>query len=159
MLFLLFPFGFKIFSLSFCQFDHYGMFLLGLVLYGTLNFLDFGDCFLFQVREVFSCYIFKYYVRPFLSLLLWNPHNVNVSVFDVIQEVSQTILISFFFLSFFFFFRPHPWHVEVPSPGIELNTTAITRATAVAMPVLISFHSFFFILSHSSHFHHFIFCY
>ena len=29
---------------------------------------DLDACFLFQVREVFSCYVFKYVLSPFLSL-------------------------------------------------------------------------------------------
>ena len=44
-----------------------GMFLFGLILYGTLCFLDLNDCFLSQIREVFSYCLFKCVLCPFLS--------------------------------------------------------------------------------------------
>ena len=44
-----------------------GMFLFGLILYGTLCFLDSNDCFLSQIREVFSYCLFKCVLCPFLS--------------------------------------------------------------------------------------------
>ena len=43
------------------------MFLFGLVLYGTLYASWTWDCFLSQVKEVFSYYIIKYILSPFLS--------------------------------------------------------------------------------------------
>ena len=36
-------------------------------------FLDLGDRFLSQVRDVFSYYLFKYFLRPFHSLLILTP--------------------------------------------------------------------------------------
>ena len=38
----------------------------------------------------------------------------------------------FFFFAFFFFLGPHPWHVEVPRLGneLELQLPAYTSATA-----------------------------
>ena len=52
-----------------------GVFLFELILYGiSLHFLDMEDCFLSQVREVFSSDVFKYVPSPlFLSLLLLRP--------------------------------------------------------------------------------------
>ena len=50
------------------------VFLLVFILPGTLcASWTFFDYFLFQVREVFSYYIFKYFVRSFLFLLLLGP--------------------------------------------------------------------------------------
>ena len=43
------------------------MFLLEFILRGTLQFLDLGDCFHSHVREFFSYYLYKYFLRPFLS--------------------------------------------------------------------------------------------
>ena len=43
-----------------------GVFLLGFILPGTLHFLDFVEYFLSHVTEVFSYYIFKYFLRSFL---------------------------------------------------------------------------------------------
>ena len=67
-----------------------GVFLFGLILYGTLCFLDLGDCFLSQVREFFSYYVFKYILRPFLFLFsFWDPYNESISALDVVPEVSN----------------------------------------------------------------------
>ena len=44
-----------------------GVFLLGFILSGTLCFLDLVDYFLSRVREFFSYYLFKYFLRSFLS--------------------------------------------------------------------------------------------
>ena len=52
-----------------------GVFLFGLmswcvpiIPYGTWHVLDLGDCFLSQVKDVFSYYLFKYFLRPLFSL-------------------------------------------------------------------------------------------
>ena len=45
------------------------------------------DFFLSHIREVFSYYLLKYFLRPFLSLLLLGPCNANVGVFNVVPEV------------------------------------------------------------------------
>ena len=66
-----------------------GVYLFGFILYGTLCFLDLGDCLLSQVREVFSYYVFKYVLSLFLFLFsFWDPYNVNISALDVVSEVS-----------------------------------------------------------------------
>ena len=63
-----------------------------------LCFLDLSECFLSHVREVFGYNIFKYVLRPFLFLFsFWDPYNANVGVFNVVPEVSETVLISFLF--------------------------------------------------------------
>ena len=70
----------------------------------SLCFLGLDVFFLSQVREIISYYIFKYVLCPFLSLFsFWDPYKVNVNVFDVVPEVSYTVLISFFFSPFVFF--------------------------------------------------------
>ena len=43
---------------------------LGLSYLDSLFFLDVGDCFSSHVREFFSYYLLKYFLRSFLSLLL-----------------------------------------------------------------------------------------
>ena len=43
------------------------MFLLGFILPGTPCFLHLVDYFLSHVRKVFSYYLFKYFLRSFLS--------------------------------------------------------------------------------------------
>ena len=67
-----------------------------------LSILPGVDCFLSYVREVFGCNLFKYFLRPFLSLVsFWDPYNASVCVFNVIPEVSETVLISFHSFSLF----------------------------------------------------------
>ena len=54
----------------------------------SLCFLDLGDCFLSHVREVFNCYLFKYFLRPFFFLFFSDPYNANVGAFDIVPKVS-----------------------------------------------------------------------
>ena len=78
-----------------------GMIIFGL-LFWVLYFLVLVVYFLSQVRAVFSYYIIKYVLFPFLSLFsIWEPYNVNVSTLDVI---SQRFLNCPHFLNSFFFF-------------------------------------------------------
>ena len=54
-----------------------------------------------HVREVFNYNLFKYILRPFLLLFFsWDPYNSNVGAFNIVPEVSETVLSSFH--SFFF---------------------------------------------------------
>ena len=73
--------------------------------YGLLFVWDsvFQDAHFFsQVSNVFSQYVFKCILCPFLSFFpSWDPQNSNVSMLDVVPEVSETDLISFY--SFFLF--------------------------------------------------------
>ena len=66
----------------------------------SLCFLDLTDYFLSHIREVFNYYLFKYFLSPFLFLFFWDPYNSNVVAFNVVPEVSETVLNSFH--SFFF---------------------------------------------------------
>ena len=65
------------------------MFFLGFIPFRTLCFLDFSNYFPSHVREVFSYYLFKYF-SAFFSF--WDPYNVNVYAFNVVPEVSYTVL-------------------------------------------------------------------
>ena len=70
----------------------------------TLCFLDFIDYFLSHIKECFNYNLFQYFLRPFLFLFFfWDPYNLNVGVFNVVSEVSKTVLNSFhsFFLILF----------------------------------------------------------
>ena len=64
--------AFKILSLSLIFVSLITMclavFLRGFILPGTLHFLDLVDYFLFRLRQVFSYYLFKYFLRSSLSL-------------------------------------------------------------------------------------------
>ena len=68
---------------------------------GHSALLDLIDYFLSHVREVFNYNLLQYFLRPFLFLFFfWDPYNSNVGVFNVVPEVSETVLNSFH--SFFF---------------------------------------------------------
>ena len=58
------------------------------------------DYFLSHVREILNYNPFKYFLRPLFLLFFWCPYNLNVGVFNVVPEVSETALNSFH--SFFF---------------------------------------------------------
>ena len=63
----------------------------------SLFILDLGKFFLSYFMEVFSYYLFKYFLSPFLFLFyFWDPYNVNVPVFSVVPDVSN--------FPYFFFF-------------------------------------------------------
>ena len=66
----------------------------------SLCFLDLIDYFPSHIREVFNYNLFKYFLNPFLFLFFWDPYNSNVGAFNVVSEVSETVLHSFH--SFFF---------------------------------------------------------
>ena len=79
-----------------------GVFRLEFILSGTLGFLDLGDYFLPHFREVFNYYLLKYFLMVFLFVFFfWDSYDSNVGVFNILPEVSETVLISF--NSFFFF--------------------------------------------------------
>ena len=66
-----------------------GVFLLGFILPGPLCAPWTWLTILSHVWEIFSYYLFKYFLRYFLSLFsFWGPYNVNVGTFNVVSEVS-----------------------------------------------------------------------
>ena len=80
------------------------VFLLGFILPGTLCFRDLVDYFLSHVREVLSYYLFKYFLRSFLSLFsFWDPYNENVGAFNVIPEVCWAVFMLFILFYMFCF--------------------------------------------------------
>ena len=89
MLFIIFPLLLLIFYLvfNFCQSDYYVSQCVppwGYPAWDSLCFLDLVDYFFSHVREVFSYYLFNYFLRSFLSLFsFWDLYNANVGVFNV----------------------------------------------------------------------------
>ena len=82
-----------------------GVFLFGLILFGTLcafwtwmsvSFPSFG-----KFSAIISSNMFS---APFLSLFsFWDSYNANVSMLDVVSEVSNSPHFFLFFFSFFLF--------------------------------------------------------
>ena len=98
MLFVAFPFSTLSLPLIFVSLITMscGTFFPGFTMPGTVYFLDWCDCFLYHLWEVFSYFPFNYFLFSF-----WDPYKVNVFVLTVVPEVSQTVLISFKSLSSF----------------------------------------------------------
>ena len=94
----------------------------------SLCFLDLIDYFLSIVREVFNYNLFKYFLRHFLFLFFfWDPYNSNVDAFNVVPEVSETVLNSFH--SFFFILLPgsyfHHFIFQLTYPFFCLSDSTI----------------------------------
>ena len=88
-----------------------GVFLLIFILYGILCFLELIDYFLFHVGGINNYNLFKNFLIPFLYLFFfWDPYNSNVGVFDIIPEVSETILSSLHSFYFILLFRSYFHH-------------------------------------------------
>ena len=88
----------------------FGMFLLEFILYGTFQSLGL-DYFPFHVGQNFNYNLFKNFLIPFLFLFFfWDSYNSNVGVFDIVPEVSETILSSFHSLYFILLFRSYFHH-------------------------------------------------
>ena len=62
----------------------------------SLCFLDLIDYFLSQFEKIFDYHLFKKFFILFLFLFfLKYPYNMNVGAFNIVPEVSETILNSF----------------------------------------------------------------
>ena len=77
------------------------MFLLGFILCWalctswTLVTIFFSEDY-FPPNRVLNYNLFKYFLRHFLLLIFfWDSYNSNVGAFSVVQEISETVLISF----------------------------------------------------------------
>ena len=93
MLFIIFPLLLLILYLvfNFCQSDYYVSQYVppwGYPAWDSLCFLDLVDYFFSHVREVFSYYLFKYFLGSFLFLFFSDSYRVNVDTFNVVPEDS-----------------------------------------------------------------------
>ena len=87
------------------------VFLLGFILYGLFVPLELDLLFLFHVGEIFNYNLFKNFLVSFLFLFFcWDPCNSNVGAFDIVPEVSDTILGSFHSFYFILLFRSNSYH-------------------------------------------------
>ena len=76
-------------------------FSLGLSCIGFFVPLGF-DYFLFHVGEIFNYNLYKHFLILFLFLFFfWDPYNSNVGVFDMVPEVSETVLSSCHYFTLF----------------------------------------------------------
>ena len=64
--------------------------------------MDLGGYFHPHFRELFNYYLFKYFLMPFLFVFFfWDNYDLNVEVLTIVPEVSEIVLISLIFFSFF----------------------------------------------------------
>ena len=85
-----------------------GLFLLEFILYGTLcaswTWLTISFSMLGKCSTIISSTI------RFLFCFFWDPYKSNVGVFDIVLEVSETILSSFHSFYFILLFRNYFHH-------------------------------------------------
>ena len=74
----------------------------------SLGFLGLGDYFLSHFRKVFNYYLLKYFLMTFLFVFFWDSCDSNVGAFNIVPEVSEIVLISFFLSDLFLPFYPLP---------------------------------------------------
>ena len=85
----------------------------------------------FQHVKIYFIYIFSF---SFISKSVWNQwkHFINLCV--------NTIILFFYFglflFLFFCFLGPCPWHMEVPTLGVELELHLLAYNKATAMRAL-----------------------
>ena len=76
----------------------------------SLCLLDLIDYFLF-LGEISNYNLFKNFLISFLFLFFFSdPYNLNVGTFDIVPEVSETVLSSFHPFSFILLFRSYFHH-------------------------------------------------
>ena len=73
----------------------------------SLCLLDLIDYFLFHVGEIFNYNLFKNFIILFFS---WDPYNLNAGAFDIVPEVSETVLSAFHSFYFILLFRSYFYH-------------------------------------------------
>ena len=76
----------------------------------SLCLLDLVDFFFFYVGEISNYNLFKIFLTLFLLLFFWEPCNLNIGAFDIVPEVSETILSSFHSFYFILIFRSYFYH-------------------------------------------------
>ena len=118
-----------------------GVFLLGFILCGTLS-----ASWTFHVGEIFNYNLFKNFLILFLFLFFfWYPYNSNVGVFDIVPEVSKTILSSFHSFYFILLFRSYFHHVifQVTDSFFYFRYSAIDPSRVFLISVIVLFVSMF----------------
>ena len=115
----------------------------------SLCLLDLIGYFLFHVGEIFNYNLLKKFLIPFLFLFFfWNPYSSNIGTFDMVPEVSETVLSSFHSFYFILLFRSYFHHLSssslICSSASDILLLIPSRVFLISVIVLfISVHSFF----------------
>ena len=114
MLFIAFPLLLlRFFVFNLCQFYQNVSWHVSLWVYPvweSLPLLDLIDYFLFHVGKIFNYNFFKNFLISFLFLFFWDPYNLNIVTFNIVPDVSETILSSFLSFYFILFFSSYQHH-------------------------------------------------
>ena len=119
----LYCFKYFIFVFNFCQLDFYVSLCIPPWFYpawNSLHFLELVDCSLSHVMKFFNYYLFKYFLRDFISF----PSGTTIMQLLVYLMLSQSSLrLSSFFFSLFYFAAViftilSPAHLSVLSPQL-----------------------------------------
>ena len=90
----------------------------------SLGFLDLGEYFLPDFREVFNYYFLKNFLMDFLVVFFWDSYDSNVGAFNIAPGVSAVALISFnsFFPLCFIYFHHSIFHLTCPIFCLSYST-------------------------------------
>ena len=91
-----------------------GVFLLQFIPYGTLCLLNLIDYLLYHVGAIVNYYLFKIFLICYLFPFFWDTYNSHFGAFDIVPEVSETILSSFHPFYFNLLFRSYFHHFYLP---------------------------------------------
>ena len=81
----------------------------------SLHLLNLIDHFLFHVGEIFNYNLLKKFLISLLLLFFfWDPYHSNVGAFDIVPEVSETVLSSFHSFYFILLFRSYSEKAMAP---------------------------------------------
>ena len=108
----------------------------------SLHLLDLIDYFLFHVGEIFNYNLFKNFLIPFLFLFFfWDPYNSNVGAFDIVPEVSETILSSFhsFYFILLFWSCFHHFVFQLTDPFSDSDTLLLIPSRVFLNLVIVLF--------------------
>ena len=87
-----------------------GVFLLGFILYGTLCASWTLLTISFSMLGKFSTIISSKISHFLFLFFFWDPYNMSIGAFDIVPEVSETILSSFHSFYFILLFRSYFHH-------------------------------------------------
>ena len=125
------------------------MFLLRFILYGTLCASWTWLTISFSMLKIFWTVIFSkiFSYSFFFFFFFWGPYNSNVGVFDIVPEVSETILISFHSFYFVLLFRSYFYHytfqLTICSSALDILMLIPSTVVSISVTLFVSAGLFF----------------
>ena len=138
--------AFNILSLCLvCQLDQYVAWHVSPWVYpvwDSLCLLDLIDYFLFHAGIISNYNLFKKFLIPSLFLFFFgDPYNSNVCAFDIVPEVSETLLSSFHSFYFILFYRSYFHHFifQLTDSFFCFRHSAIGSFQSILISLIVSF--------------------